>query len=245
MEFNLTTFILEMVNFLALVWILQRLFYAPVKRGLEERKKAVQKTLEDAETAKREAAELQAKYGNRLKDWEREKAGKQEAFRKEMEAQKDRELAQVRASVEQERGKLKAQEEKRLAELFENNEREALRQSAAFASRLLSQLATPETELRILDLALGRLSDKDEAQRLRAGVGSQAPALTVRSAYPLPGAKAQELCHALHQALRWNGPVQFVQDPGLLAGLEIDLGPVVFRANLRDELKYFSEAGLS
>ena len=55
MELTWTTFLLEVINFLVLVWLLKRLFYAPVMRAIAARRAAVEKTLADAEATKREA----------------------------------------------------------------------------------------------------------------------------------------------------------------------------------------------
>jgi F0F1-type ATP synthase delta subunit len=35
---------------------------------------------------------------------------------------------------------------------------------------------------------------------------------------------------------------RFAEDPELIAGIRIDAGALVMRANLRDELRYFAEA---
>ncbi len=89
MELSWTTFILEIINFLVLVWVLKRLFYAPVKRVIAERRAAVEKTLRDAESSKREAQELQSKYEGRLREWEMEKERQKEEFRKELGEERD------------------------------------------------------------------------------------------------------------------------------------------------------------
>jgi F-type H+-transporting ATPase subunit b len=244
MEFNLTTFILETINFLVLIWILKRLFYAPVKRVIEDRKRTIQKTLEDAEGTRRQAQELQAKYENRLRDWEKEKAGEKEGFQKELAGEKEKQMTAMRASVAQEREKLKVQEEKRLQELEAKTEREALGQSAQFASRLLSDIASPETEAKLVDLALQQLADVQRAPRLLAGFTPNGAKVVVRSAYPLPEGKKRELAGVLLKTLGTEPPFEFIVEKELLAGLRIDMGPVVLRANLKDELQFFSEAGL-
>jgi len=37
-------------------------------------------------------------------------------------------------------------------------------------------------------------------------------------------------------------PCEPEQDPSLIAGLRIDAGPLVMRANLRDELRFFAQS---
>ena len=50
MEFNLSTFILEIINFLILIWILQRLFYKPLLEVIAKRKQFIDQSLADAKT---------------------------------------------------------------------------------------------------------------------------------------------------------------------------------------------------
>ena len=58
MEFDWTTFILEIINFLILVWILKRFLYRPVLGVVARRRAGIEKTLADARRIEAEAGEL-------------------------------------------------------------------------------------------------------------------------------------------------------------------------------------------
>ncbi len=58
MELDWSTFLLQIINFLVLVWILNRFLYQPVMKVIAERKAAVEKTLADSERARAEARAL-------------------------------------------------------------------------------------------------------------------------------------------------------------------------------------------
>ena len=73
MEFNLSTFILEIFNFLILIWILQRLFYKPLLETIAKRKQFIDQSLADAKTMQQQAEEQRSLYENRQKLWEEEK----------------------------------------------------------------------------------------------------------------------------------------------------------------------------
>ena len=64
---------------------------------------------------------------------------------------------------------------------------------------------------------------------------------TVKSAYPLPDNRRHELEDALRKVTGLNLPVQYAQDPELLAGLQIAIGAWLLCANVRDELTSFAE----
>ena len=48
MELNWSTFILEIINFLVLIWILKRFLYKPVLDVIARRRAGIEKTLSDA-----------------------------------------------------------------------------------------------------------------------------------------------------------------------------------------------------
>jgi F-type H+-transporting ATPase subunit b len=241
-ELSWTTFLLEAINFLVLVWVLKRLFYAPVKRAIVQRRAAVEKTLQEAESAKREAEELKSKYERRLTEWEEEKERQREQLRKELKEEKTRQLKLMETSVAMEREKIEAREEKKAAERRANDEKEAMTQALEFTSRLLSELASPGLEGKIVDLVVQKVSSAKAEGLPIAGPQSRdhRAAVQVRSAYSLAEPQRNALSAALKSQLGAEVPVTFDVDQKLLAGLEIAVGSFVLRANLRDELEYFS-----
>lgn len=242
MELSWTTFVLELINFVVLVWVLKRLFYAPVKRAIAARRAAVEKTLQDAESSKRQAQELQSRYEGRLREWELEKERQKEEFRKEIGEERSKQLKMTETLVAEEREKAVAQLEKQDAERRMNEEREALKQALEFASRVLKDVACPELEAKIVDLAARQLSS-DGAEGLSSAAsqsGDRRAAVRVRSAYALTETQRETLAAVLKNKLGADSPIEFGVDGSLLAGLEILLGSYVVRANLRDELDYFS-----
>jgi F-type H+-transporting ATPase subunit b len=241
-ELSWTTFILEIVNFLVLVWVLKRLFYAPIQRTIAARKAGVEKMLRDAEASKREAQELQSKYDGRLREWEMEKKRLSEEFRKELGAERAKQLKVTESLVAEEREKAKVQQVKKEAERRQSEEREAMKQALEFTSRLLVEVACPELERKIVELVERQLSST-EGKGLPSIEGQSwdhAAAVQVRSAFSLAAPQREALTAVLRGKVGTEAPIEFAVDGGLLAGLEITAGSYVLRANLRDELEYFS-----
>ena len=242
MELSWTTFILEIINFLVLVWVLKRLFYAPVKRAITERRAAVEKTLRDAESSKREAQDLQSRYEGRLREWEMEKERQKEEFRKELGEERTKQLKLTETLVAEKREKAKAQQEKKDAERRMTEEREAMKQALEFTSRVLKDVSCPELEQKIVDLVTKQLSstEKEGLPSAAAGSWDHGATVRVRSAYSLTVPQRDTLTTVLKRKFGTEAPIEFGLDPNLLAGLEIMVGSYVLRANLRDELQYFS-----
>ena len=73
LELNWSTFILEIINFLILIWILKHFFYKPVLNVIARRRAGVAKTMADAESLHNEATMLQKQYENtiplKIREW--------------------------------------------------------------------------------------------------------------------------------------------------------------------------------
>jgi F-type H+-transporting ATPase subunit b len=244
MEFDWTTFALEIINFLVLVWILQRFLYKPVTRAIAERKAGIEKTLADAQAVQAEAESLRGQYENRMANWEHEKAQARVQLLQEMDAERSRLMAALHASLEQERDKLRALEQRRGAEARRRLKEDAIAEGARFVARLLSRVASPELEDRIRELLLEdlpRLADQ-ELQSLRAACQVGDAKLNITSGYPVKEGQRASLAQALSRVMGQPVACEFGQDPELMAGFRIGIGPWVLRSNLRDELKFFAEA---
>lgn len=244
MELDWTTFILELLNFVVLIWILNRFLYRPVMNVIAQRKAVIQKTLSEAETTRSEAQALQGQYENRLTEWEQEREKARAHLRDEVSAERNRLLADLRAELDQEREKAAAVEQRRLKEFTQQAEATAIAQGGAFASRLLSRLGGPELERKIIDIVRQDLPNlpHDQMEAIRAASAMIGLPMKVTSAYPLDTAQRELLCHACRTLAGRDVVCEFLEDRPLIAGLRISFGSWVLRANVQDELSSFAES---
>jgi F-type H+-transporting ATPase subunit b len=239
-----TTFALEIVNFLVLLWLLKRFLYRPVAEALARRRAHIERSLTEGREAKAKAEALEKQYEGRLAEWERERARARAGLARELEAERSQRLAELSAALERERERREAAAARDADQRRREAEHEALEQGAAFAARLTGALAGPELEAHIIELAVARIrglpQDKQDALRA-AGRGSESAA-TVRSAYPLSDTQRDQLTAALDQAAGAKLRLGFATDRDLVAGLRVELGAWVLSANVRDELAAFADS---
>lgn len=243
MELSWSTFLLQIINFLVLVWILKRFLYKPVLDVIARRRAGIEDRLAEARRHHEEADTLKAEYENRLTDWEQERQQARDALAQELDEERARQLEALQATLVQEREKAQVAVLRQRAEATRETEHHALQQSAQFAAHLLAQAAGPELEARLLDLLLDGLSSlsTDQIAALRTQWGEVPAAIMVASAHPLSGDRRQQLEQALIAATGLTVPVNYEQIPDLLAGLRVTIGAWVLHANVRDELKGFAE----
>jgi len=242
LELSWSTFLLEIINFLVLVWILKRFLFAPVRTIVAHRRAAIEKSLDDARTLRAEADALAQQYQGRLADWERERQQARETLDRELETERGRRLTALQGTLEEEREKARVTEARRRTDELQRLEETALQQACAFATRLLRGGAGPETEARLVEMAVRELRRLPEArvEALRNGFAAQHQ-VEVISAFPLSEHQRRELEGALAPLIPPALPFRYAQQEELLAGLRITLGAWILGANLRDELRGFAK----
>jgi len=243
MELNWSTFALEIINFLVLVWILKRFLYKPVLEVIARRRAGIEKTLADARALHADAEQLQAQYEGRITAWEKEQQRARESLARELGSERSRRMAELQDALDQARHQARIAEARRQEDAMQRLEETALAQGARFATRLLEQAAGPEIEARLADLVIGELErlPTERTAALRDALGHAPETLVVSSAYGLDADRRQRLEQALASVTGRPVALRFEQDEELLAGVRINLGAWAVGANLRDELQGFAE----
>lgn len=244
MEFDWTTFTLEIINFLILVWILKRFLYRPILGVIAQRRAGVEKMMADAKRIGVEAGELKQHCERELAQWEKDKETAQARLREELAAERERLMAALEIEIAEERERRRVLDERREHDFRRAVEEQGIAQGAAFSARLLGRVATPELEARLYALLLEDLRGLRAEDRRAMAEAAAAPGLQleVQSAFALDEDRRAELARALAEATGKTLPVEYRENPELLAGFHVSIGPWILHANLRDELKFFSGA---
>lgn len=239
MNFDWTTFFLELINFFILLWILRRFLYRPVLEVIAARQRKIEDRLREAETAWAEARTAKEGCERQLAAWDGEKAKAFADLEREIAAERERLLGRLAEEVAEARVKRQAQEERERQEWAHMAEQRALELGGRFVGKLLERSVSPALEGRLVALVLDDLPvlPPAEAEKLRAALAEDS--LEIASAFPLSEAQRAALIAAIEKlAGRPVSPV-FREEPALLAGLRIHAGPWSLGANLQDELKFF------
>ncbi|MBI5435781.1 MAG: F0F1 ATP synthase subunit delta [Nitrosomonadales bacterium] len=244
MDFDWSTFFLEIINFLILVWILKRFLYRPVLDVIAKRRAGIEKTLADARRIETEASELKRQNEYCLAQWEEEKEAAQARLHEGLAAERERLMAEMEAAVAEERERCRVLDERHQRDLKRAVEEQGIAQGAAFSAKLLARVATPELEARLYALLLEDLRSLPAGDKRAMADAAVIPGLqlNVQSAFALDESKRAELTRALAEVAGKTLPVEYSENPELLAGFQVSLGPWILHANLRDELKFFSGA---
>jgi len=209
------------------------------------RQAAIDQAAQRTRELESKARELQAQYEARLQNWEQERAQARGALMEELRGERERSLAGLNETLEQERRKAEVLDERRRTEESARSEREAMTQALAFVRRLLAGLSGPELETKLVQLAIDELQRLPQGRQsaLREALATAAEPPTVFTAYPLLPAQREALTRALGRILGGVHECRFREEPALLSGVRIGVGPWVLQVNLSQELSLFGAAG--
>ncbi|SDZ81005.1 F0F1 ATP synthase subunit delta [Microbulbifer marinus] len=242
MELSWSTFLLEIINFLVLVWILKRFFYRPLQDVIARRQRGIEERLAKAEEMQRTAQELQKKYQGRLEQWQAERQQAREVLENELKAERAQRQAALQQELAQQREKAAAMEQRRQRDQHRKLELQALEQGSQFAARLLERAAGPELEERLGEMLTDAIEELEpsQLQQLRAQLTERDTVAEVASAFPLAPEQRQKIEALLQEVLQRQLHCHYVEDPELVAGLRIGVGGWELDANVRDELHGFA-----
>lgn len=228
---------LQAVNFLILVWLLQRFLYKPVMRVIARRQRQAEEARSEAAAAEARADEARRAYEEKRAGLAAERDRLVEEAHKATENERQEILRQARREAEElaeaTRAKLAAEREEALADM----RAQTAELATDIATHLLQQVGSASLTESFLERVcdyLGALPDDDlAALRAQLGDGSR---LRVLTAAALDGEAEQRWRARLRARLGEETPIDFAVEPGLIAGTEVRFPNAVLRFNWRDAL---------
>lgn len=236
MSFNWWTAALQAVNFIILVWLLERFLFIPVTAMVARRKEEIGKSLAAAEAANHKAEQARHEFEQRTAEIEAERHQVIESERARIAEQRARILEAARADADKLRKEtlLRLDEERKSAatEVFE----QAVGLGIEIASRLLGEVAAPALDSVLFTRMVEHLDRLSMSERAALGSGRSEEPILVATAHPLGADEQARWIAALTARLGNSRPIVFSADPGLIAGAELRFPHAALRFNWRDSI---------
>ncbi len=226
---DLVSLLWQIVAFIALIWLLNRLLYRPMRRTLDERAQRIQESMEEAERVKQQAIKADEEFAARMQEAQQQARQIEDQARETARQEREDMLERAREESQQflQDARLQLDLERRDAA------RETRRQVAALAvlaaGRLIDETLDAERHQRLVDQYLADL-DQPLAELERALVDlsvEKLAAAQVRSAAPLSEETQQLLRTRLVEAFGEGITVSFSSDARLIGGFVLQVGDQV------------------
>lgn len=240
MGWSTSTFVFELINFVVLVFLLRRLVYRPLQRGIRERREGALQKERKAEEQLQAAQALQAECRRRSGELDALRATTLREAAQEADEQRARLLQQAREDAGAERVRAERLLETQREEARAWVRDVAVEHSTLVAGQLLLELAPQAIGSALLERLLVEVSGHAEELR-RMAVGDPELEVEVTAAQPLTEEQQQLLRRRLEQVLGAPPRLVLRDDPALRAGAVLRAGSVVFDASLAGELDILRE----
>ena len=250
MELDATTFALEIVNFLVLLWLLWRFLYRPMQRALDARAQAAAQLLRQQDERK---AALDARDAA-LERQQLELAARQSAAEHdllgEIDAQRQKLLTGLKRDLEAERQRAMARLDQELQNARLQTDVQLRQRAADFVAGYLRRLANPAVEATVIELFLADLAHQPQQARaaLRDGRDARhedAAHIDIATVYApgdaLRARVEQAICELMGEAPQAIPRIEWRLDPSLLAGIRVHLPGHQIEASLQRGVDAFGE----
>jgi len=213
----------QTLNFLILVWLMQRYLYRPILRAIDAREARIAKELADADLKKADAQKERDEFQRKNEELDRRRVGLVEQMTSEVESERARLLDEARKAVDA----VSAQRMEALR-MDARNLSQAIGQRAqqevfAIIRKVLADLAGTTLEERMADVFVRQLRALSEPEKEALKTAFQEPSgsAVVHSAFDLPMAQRVTLESAIRDLIGEARPLRFETVPTLLSGLEL------------------------
>ena len=243
MQLDWTTFVLEVINFLVLVWLLQRFFYRPVLAVLDKRQTKVQTIKAEAEAIRRDAEALKTQYESRLAAWNTERETARQKLEQELSAERTARLDDLKRLLADEEARNRARSDAAAAAHEAQQNRQAVADAYSAAAAMLKRLASSALTARIAQVFredLDSLSEIDRTMLMQAVAAlSGHEVVEISSAHPIEEMERTALAEALAKTVGKQLKINIRLAPELIGGIRVAVGQCRLDVNLADELVFF------
>jgi F-type H+-transporting ATPase subunit b len=220
------TVVAQIVNFLVLIWLLQRFLYNPITRAMAQRESRIGERLASARAAREQAEREAQSVRDQKQELDRRRDEILEQARREAETLRLQLEEEVREDVEQKRRAWHEHLETEKAQFLNALNKRMAGHVFASMRHILSEFADADLALQMAREFVRKLTDLDEDDRDRlmtAARSAELPAL-VESGIELPAPARAQITKALHERLEAKFGVQYRTDDDLLVGLRLTVG---------------------
>ena len=223
MKINWFTVIAQVINFLALVWLLKRFLYKPILKAIDDREKKIASQINDANHLKEEAKNEQDEFKKKNMDFDQQKKALMDKSVADANTQGQKLLDQAKEDASRLSAKLeqasKERQKSEQAGIDQKNQKLVL----SIVRKALSEIASESLEEQSAGTFIKKLkeSNNEEKKQFTDAFKSNANTILVRSAFNLPEKQQQEISQTVDVLLGTKSTIQFKTTPGIISGIEL------------------------
>jgi len=216
----------QIVNFLILVWLLQRFLYRPITSAMARREARIEARLADAKSARQDAEDEAQAWRDKQRELDNRKSAIIEEVRREAESMRARLEEEIRAEMEERRGAWAEHLQEEREELAQALRKRMARHVHETTRGILANFADADLAgqvAREFGLRLEALGDNDRQRLAEAAAKTSDPAL-VESGVTLTAPVRARITRAIHEQIADGMEVDYRTAEDVLMGVRLTVG---------------------
>ncbi len=233
MSIDWFTFAAQVVNFLILIWLLQRFLYGPVVRTMTARQTYIADQIASTEQAQEDAASKQQEYEDRLRKLAQTKETMIASASREVEEWTADQLATAKADVETSRQRWQQELHRDKQSLRQELQLDVTHHAVELGRHILRELSDQALLSRLVERFIDRLHKVDHNSLQSTVDRSSETRVTVVSSHELSETDQSLIAKSLTTL---NRPIDFAVNPQLICGIELQSPDFRFTWSIQEAL---------
>jgi len=229
MSIDWFTFAAQIVNFLILIWLLQRFLYGPIVRAMTERQDYIAREMSSIQTARTEIEARSQEYDDKLQDLARAKESMMAEAGEEVSSWKTEQLQSAKTDIEDERQLWRQELIREKKTLIGELRMDVTHHAVELGRHILHELSDQSLQSRLVEQFVHRLDDIDTSEFQAKEVGR----VTVVSSHELSESDQTAITIALEPLA---GQVVFDVSQQLICGIELQAPDCRFTWSIQEAL---------
>jgi F-type H+-transporting ATPase subunit b len=247
LEFDGVTLLLQILNFVALLYILNLLVFKPLRKRMDERGKTISDSLQSAQDTEAEANRLKAEW---------------EATMRELEEQREDYIHRAQAEASQRRAQILEDARVRLDKLTEEAREAIARQRGelvvqhydeivdtilTLSGSVVQSVTTRRTHDDLVNNFCASIYQMppNEVDQYRQAMAGRLPMAFVVTPTPLSADQTKTVSDTLSSLVDHRVELQVTVDPRLIAGIQVRLADKLIDNSIRQQLERLRERVLA
>jgi F-type H+-transporting ATPase subunit b len=213
----------QIINFLVLVFLLQRFLYRPVIKAMDEREQRIASRIKEADEKRIEAEEEAVSLSERRRELEDKRQEMLAKATEEAQILKKELIGKANAEVEGSMSDWKESIERQRASMLTEMRLHVGETVYAISRRALQDLANEHLESQIINTFIHRLQEMedDENGKIKEFYRTPGQMITIRSTFEIAEDQRQRIFEAMKIHTGLNSKIKFEIAPELISGVEI------------------------
>ena len=241
LNLNISTILLQMVNFFILAFLLYRFLFKPLQNVLRKREDETNRAMDEAKVALQNAEDIRHQYEEKTDNIDAVIAARRNEARVVIERNRQEMLKEVQSEIEDLKSQTKETLTQMRTEAVQQHKEKMGQLASEFAKGILTDLMSPDLQKSYQDTFLNQLSQMDLSKYLEGTAPGETALVRVILAKEPSASYQEELSSVIHRKLSQEINLSYEVDPRLIAGGILRFENELIDGGLQGQVSHFQK----